>query len=66
MNNKNSVCTGMCKKSKRLNLRIDQETYEMISVLKSKFSVNVSSLIRNHIRETYEKEIGHKNRQIVQ
>lgn len=56
----------MYMKTERLNLRIDKETYDMISILKDKFSINISSLIRNHIRDTYETKTKNRNRKNIQ
>ena len=55
----------MYMKIERLNLRIDKKTSDMISVLKNKFSINISSLIRNHIQETYEREIKNRDRKNI-
>lgn len=52
-------------KTNRLNLRIDKKTSDMISVLKDRFSVNISSLIRNYIQNTYEKKIKNRNRKDI-
>jgi len=56
----------MYMKNERLNLRIDKETCDMISVLKDKFSINISSLIRNHIRDTYETKTKNRDRKNLQ
>jgi len=44
-------------KDNRLNLRIDKKTYDMVSILKNRFSINISNLIRTHIQYTYEKHV---------
>jgi hypothetical protein len=44
-------------KDNRLNLRIDKKTYDMVSILKNKFSINISNLIRTHIQDIYEKHV---------
>ena len=41
------------KEKKKINLQVDDDIYEMCKNLRSKYYINISSLCRNAIEETY-------------
>jgi len=44
-------------KNKSLNIRLNQEEAEMIKILREKYHLNISSIIRQGIRNVYQAKI---------
>lgn len=51
----------MAKKEIRLNLMLDEETAKLSKILRNDYNINISSLIRNVIKQTYNKVINENN-----
>lgn len=46
------------KRDKKLTIRINEDEYKKINVLKNKHDINISSLLRRAVNDEYIKTVG--------